>query len=269
MFWWFSIFKSDILFKNVGFCSFLPLIPDTSDLFKSFLKLLRSLWGLFSSLELEERYTTVLFMGWPGVMKTGFEIKPNGSSENYGFVSVDKLPLLFLSFFFLKALPFFFIACCWLHHCHSTPECRDGSSGITIASTGERLDRCVFSFIALLSSSWHHRAASVSRMQRKIFDSINVQGYYVSFQKCVPTDPNPPWWIQAPDQIPFQSSFGFALCTWLHLHCPRFFFLLIIVISWKEKSLILSLLKVFAEYWAPHVSPCMRVRDLFSCIYLC
>lgn len=93
--------------KMWGFAHFYPL--DTSDLFQSFLKSLRSLWGLISSLELEERYTTVLFMGWPGVMKTGFEIKPNGSSENCGFVSEDKLPRLFLSFFFLKALPFFLL----------------------------------------------------------------------------------------------------------------------------------------------------------------
>ncbi len=48
----------------------------------------------------------------------------------------------------------------------------------------------------------------------KDYDSINVQGYYNPFQQYVSSNPRVihPWWIQTPDQISSQSSFGFTLC---------------------------------------------------------
>lgn len=54
-------------------------------------------------------------------------------------------------------------------------------------------------------------------------------GYYVPFQKCVHPNPCliPPWWIQAPDQISLQSSFGFTLCLgFIHVADNFCFFLL-------------------------------------------
>lgn len=59
-----------------------------------------------------------------------------------------------------------------------------------------------------------HLSLACRRKSCKDCDSINVGGYYIPFQQYVP--PNPcaihPWWIQAPDQISSQSSFGFTLC---------------------------------------------------------
>lgn len=196
-----------------------------------------------------------LFMAWPGVMKTGLEIELTSSSQNCGFVSVDKLRWLSLSFFSSR-LCHDFIACCWF-----TIVAQHWSDVMVlpepVPSTGERLE----------TDSWRTAVAAASSPSSLRYRPPDIGSKrHLSGKHLTPLmfrdirSPSRSAYqriLILPDEFKLQIKYLFKahLVSLSVLGFTRMdFFFLIVVISWKQKSLILSLLKVFAESLTPCVS---------------